>query len=238
MGVNKGTESSAPPSRFPQSIWSVSSDEQSLNFVAGGSPPRNVYNSPRLYPSHTGQELTPMWSSPFNSTSPRLAQQNMIGPTQSFAQSPRLTATVGAGLNHQHQRLPSLSSPSFQAYPSFNQSQSHETFLYSSTPAVQQQLPVSRQMDHHSSVLLSPPNLSSGAFSNIGGPLSVAAAFGNPLAVAPASPQFGGSPNVHGHASHARQVSLANQPHHSPHQSHSYRPHAQQPFSSVMPQAW
>lgn len=230
MGVNKSSEPAAP---FMQSIWSASSDEQSLRFAAGSSPPKNTYQSPRQYQ----HDLPQTWTSSFSSGGSHLVQNSVIGASQTTQSQ----LSMGSGLNSQygHQRLPSLSSTTYQTYPAFNQTESRDPPVY--PRLAQQQISTSSQAptDHHYPSFSPPQTMSSSAFSNvIGTPVtSVAAAFGNPLATVPTSPRFNsGGANTSLH-NHVRQMSLG-QTHHSPHHSHSHRPPVPgQPFAS-MPQAW
>lgn len=225
-----GVTNEPQPTRFLQSIWSASSDEQSLRFAAGGSPPKNTYQLPRQYQNDVPQT----WTAPFSSGS-HVGQPIATGtsPTApSLARSPQLPPLTSR-LNNQyhHQRIPSLPSPTYQTYSAFNHTELRDPLPYQHLAQPQQQSPLSRPAPTEQlplSAFLSSQTMNSSL---------VNGAFGNPLVVGPTSSRYiAGSP-LASPPSHTRQASFG-QPHHSPQQFHLPKPAAPgQPFAS-MPQAW
>ncbi|KXN88439.1 Protein SMG7 [Leucoagaricus sp. SymC.cos] len=228
-------------SRFLPSIWSASSDEQSLKFAAGGSPPKSTYQSPRQFQS----DLPQTWGSSFGTGASHIAQQaasTAFKSPQTYAQSPQ-PSPLASGLNnhYQHQRLPSLSSPTYQPYAGLGQTEIQDPLAYSRL-AQAQQLPLARPapMDAFIPATSSPPILNSSVFNNVIGNVPVTSApgpFGSPLGTVPASPRYTPGGLSMSPLGHTREASFG-QSHHSPHHSHPSRPpFPGQPFAS-MPQAW
>jgi len=128
---------STSQSRFLQSIWSASSDEQPLKFAAG-SPPKNVYQSSQQYQTGIPQS----WSSSFNSTAVQPAQHGPLGSIQNpqtLVSSQHAPMAPRFHNQYQHQRLSSLTSSPHQRYPVLNQSELQEPLMFSRFS--QQQLP-------------------------------------------------------------------------------------------------
>ncbi|KAJ3560993.1 hypothetical protein NP233_g10473 [Leucocoprinus birnbaumii] len=228
---------------FLQSIWSAASDEQSLKFAAGGSPPKSVYQSPRQYQA----DLPQPWSSSFPSGASHLTQQipiRSVQNLQTLAQSPQLPP-LASGLNsqHQHQRLPSLSSP-YQHSSASKQPGLQESFTYSQLTRSQQQLPIVRppQAEPLTPSFMSSPHLMNNPlFNNIIGQAPAAPGsetFGSPMVVGSTSPRYtSGGLHLRSQHGHLRQPSFG-QSLQSPHNSQSNRPPIPGQTFTSMSQTW
>lgn len=231
----------ASESRFLPSIWSASSDEQSLKFAAGGSPPKATYQSPRQYQT----DLPQTWSSTLASGRSHLAQQGQIGSAQNSqppAQSPQLS-TMAPTLNHQyqHQRLPSLSSSSYQQYAPLQQTQLQDPFAFNRFAQPQPQLPITRPLAADPVTLpsMSSPHMMNNAlFNNVTGTtVSVPGPFGGPLAAGSTSPRYTPGGLSLSPQGHTRQSTFG-QSIHSPHHSQTNRPPIPGQSFASMPQTW
>jgi len=225
---------STSQSRFLQSIWSASSDEQPLKFAAG-SPPKNVYQLPQQYQTGIPQP----WSSSFASSAVHPAQHGPLGGMQSpqtLVSSQHASMTPGFHNQYQHQRLSSLTSSPHQRYPVLNQAELQEPLI---SRLSQQQLPVLHPTDMGP---LAPLSMSSS--NTINNPLlnnGIRAASGSQAPGPYGSPFVNGSTYASGGLSlspqgHARQAT-SGQSNHSSQSQTTRLPVLAQSFT-LMRQAW
>lgn len=226
---------STSQSRFLQSIWSASSDEQPLKFAAG-SPPKNVYQSAQQYQTGIRQP----WSSSFTSSTAHPAQHGRSGSMQSphtLVSSQHAPMAPGFHNQYQHQRLSSLASSPHQHYPVLNQAELQEPLMFSRLS--QQQPPVLHSTDMSPLAPLSmSSNMVNPLLNNVTGVASasqVPGPYGSPL--------INGSPSHHASGGlplspqgHARQVTFGQSNHSS--QSQTSRPPVFAQSFASMHQTW
>ncbi|EKM78372.1 hypothetical protein AGABI1DRAFT_75950 [Agaricus bisporus var. burnettii JB137-S8] len=222
--VMSGVKNDPQPSRFKQSIWAASSDEQSLKFAAGSSP-KSTYQLP---PQYHG-DLSPTWTGSHALSSSHVVQSNGTGPLQPGqmlaqpSQLSQLSLTSRLSNQYHHQRVPSLPSSTFQHYSTSNQTGLRDSLPYSHLAQTQQQLPLPKPatIEQLPTSPFLPPQTMNSVFMN------------NGLNQAHASIPFRSPVTSPGHS---RQASYGQA--RSPQQYYMSRPPVPgQPFTSL-PQAW